>query len=151
MDVGARVLVLTSCNIGRWMVGEIGTIIENTYAEKYDFMVRLSDGTFDGMKYRREYYVYKEEIMDVSHLSDEELVVICKLLRLGVRKRESVGTQHKLAYYTLMFIGADGGNYCASGAHTTLRKCLSRFEPFGAHEVATYGQHPTKVPEINYP
>ncbi len=47
----------------RWKAGEIGVVIENTYPEKYDVMVKLPDvKTEDGTMFKRELYFYENEV-----------------------------------------------------------------------------------------
>lgn len=66
MKVGDRVVALRSDGIGRWKAGERGVLIENTYPEKYDYMVRFSPVSEDGHTYRREFYFFKDEVEPVK-------------------------------------------------------------------------------------
>lgn len=55
---------------GRWMAGEVGEVLENTYAEKYDYEVKLNGavplhnflGTGQTVYAVRVYYFYKSEV-----------------------------------------------------------------------------------------
>lgn len=82
--------------------------------------------------------------MDVTGLSDKEIIALCKLMRLGV-------WTHGYKAYQLIFISGSGSELVASHSRTSLRECAKDLDQFGFPEINKYGQHPTKVPEINYP
>jgi len=64
----ARILVPDPA--GRWQVGEIGDVLVNDFAEKYDYCVRLPDvvATTDtsffteGTELKRQFYFYSNEV-----------------------------------------------------------------------------------------
>lgn len=44
----------------RWKKGEIGTVLENTYPEKYDYLVEIADKRYpSGYK---QFFFYQDEV-----------------------------------------------------------------------------------------
>lgn len=86
--------------------------------------------------------------MDVTGLSDPELIALLKIMRLGVR---AVKHGPLPPMYQITFVSDRGCVLSASFTCPVLRECFASLTSFGDGELARFGQHPTRQPEINYP